>query len=275
MSIPKIFLRRQRRVARVPSVSDGATLREILIWVAVTLVFGIAIPVWQLVEAHASISLLGETLKKLDGYPLIAEFRALQPSLSKVDDYRLASQVIAESASQRAMVNKQVMKATAMQIGVATMSVGLMLVLLGVRERHSISVKFAGFALDLPQVTTGAMVFVAGGAIAGAAALMPNSYRTVGLPWYGNDAQAMATVISGQSQTALTGEAACRAHFAAKPDELANCLKEVEQAKAEQHRAATPLGADASCKLFFAAQPQALQACLNEVEHAKHDKTDK
>lgn len=275
MPLPTNFVRRQRRVIRPPFESKRASWREIIIWIAVTVVFGIAIPIWQLVEAHASMRLLGDTLTKLDGYPLIAEFKTLRPSLTNTDDYRLASQVIAESASQRAMVNKQVMKATAMQVGVATMSVGLMLVLLGVRERHTVSLKFAGFTLDLPQVTTGALVFVAGGAITGAAALMPNSYRTVAVPLFGNDAQVMATVIGSQSRTALTGEAACRAHFGAKPDELANCLAEVNQARTEQRSPTAPLGAEASCRLHFATQPQGLKDCLKEVEHAKNGQSSK
>lgn len=192
-----------------------------------TLVFGVLVPLGLLVQAYSAMAYLGKVIQESSGYPLVNEMRALQPLLRTTDDYRLASQVLAESANQRTMVNKQAMKISAMHVGFATISLGIMMILLGVKGEEQAGVTVLSATIDFRKVSTGALIFSVGAAITSAAALLPNQYSTVGMPWFGG-----APVVFAE----LTDEQMCAKSFNGDPRMLKQCLEEAKDAHATKNR---------------------------------------
>lgn len=192
-----------------------------------TVVFGVLVPLGLLVQAYMAMAYLGEVIRESSGYPLVRQMRELQPHLRTPDDYRLASQVLAESANQRAMVNKQAMKVSAMHVGFATISLGIMMILLGVKGEEQAGVKVLSAAIDFRKVSTGALIFSVGAAITAAAALLPNYYSTVGMPVFG----------TGQTVPVhITDAERCIKAFIGDPKLLQQCLMEVRDGQATQRR---------------------------------------
>lgn len=185
--------------------------------IASTILFGVLVPLVLLIQAYVAMAYLGEVIQESSGYPLIKELRGLQSQLRTPDDYRLASQVLAESANQRTMINKQAMKISAMNVGFATISLGIMMISLGVKGEQQMSATVLSATVDFRKVSTGALIFIVGAAITSAAALLPNQYSTVGMPAFGGN-----PVVAVE----LTDEQICTETFEGDPPMLKQCLEE-------------------------------------------------
>lgn len=194
-----------------------------------TLLFGLLMPVVFLFQAYAGMAALGKMINDSAGYPLIAQLQRLQPSLRSENDYRIAGQVLAESANQRAMINKQAMKVSAMYVGMATISLGIMLVMLGFKSDEELTINGHGVTVDFRKVSTGAAVFVIGACLTALAAVLPNAYATVSLPAY-----TYAAAASPASLPETSDEAACRRWNAPDSAGLITCLKEAQDAAKEK-----------------------------------------
>lgn len=182
-----------------------------------TIVFGLLVPLSLLIQAYVAMTYLGDVIQESSGYPLIKQMQGLQPQLRTPDDYRLVSQVLAESANQRTMINKQAMKISAMNVGFATISLGIMLILLGVKGEEQMSATVLSATIDFRKVSTGALIFSVGAAITSAAALLPNQYSTVGMPAFSG---------SPVVPVELTDEQICARTFDGDPSMLKQCLEE-------------------------------------------------
>ena len=190
-----------------------------------TLLFGLLMPIVFLFQAYVGMAALGKMINDSAGYPLIAQLERLKPGLHSENDYRIAGQVLAESANQRAMINKQAMKVSAMYVGMATISLGIMLIMLGIKGSEELTVNGHGVTVDFKKVSTGAAVFVMGASLTALAAVLPNAYATVSLPAYTYAAPASPAGLPDTGD-----EAACKRWYARDSAGLMVCLKEAQDA---------------------------------------------
>jgi hypothetical protein len=96
------------------------------------------------------------------------------------------SLLYSESANQKTMINKQVMKVSIMQIGFAVMSIGTMFIVLGINDGGARgSAHFSGLKVDIRKASTGVLIFLVGAAMATAGGVLKNEYSTVTIPKYG------------------------------------------------------------------------------------------
>lgn len=63
-------------------------------------------------------------------------FFSVKEKIDSANDYALYSLLYVEHANQKTMLNKQVMKPTIVLIGFAVISVGMMLIILGIHEKE-------------------------------------------------------------------------------------------------------------------------------------------
>lgn len=251
----------ERRTAK-----PRATLRSRGFTALAAVIFGFALPVAILYQAYSAMEQLGETLRSADGFPLLDKFPKLQPHLTRPEDYMLASQIVAESASQRTMINKQVMKASAMHVGFATMSLGLMLVLLGFKEYQQAQVTAGGITVDLRRVTSGALVFLAGSAMTAAAALTPNEYRTVSPFYFSVENPSGAEAPAARAADDYTRP--CINWHPTGSDALANCLDQAEEKRIVDLAKSGKLEIK-TCIDHYQQRAALLELCMEGVGNAK------
>jgi hypothetical protein len=102
-----------------------------------------------------------------------------------VYDYALGSVVFVETSNRQVMLNKQRMKIAVMHIGFAVISVGLMLMILGI-DVGGIDASGAsqggGISVAVKIASTGVLVFVIGASMATIGGILGNDYKSVGIP---------------------------------------------------------------------------------------------
>ena len=147
---------------------------------------GLLVPLVIMVQAYLNLGSLSDNLSRTANPAAAMEmFTAAQKAARNGNDYALFSQVYAETANQRVLTNKQVIKVAVMQIGFAAISLGLMFVILGINDGGGDSkISFLDVKLDFRTASTGALVFVVGAAMATAGGVLRNEYTTVGAPQY-------------------------------------------------------------------------------------------
>lgn len=246
--------------------AERSTVRSRGFTVAAAIIFGVLFPAFILAQAFWSMQQLSATLRSADGFPLLREFATLKEQLHRPEDYMLASQVLAESASQRTMINKQVMKASAMHVGFATMSLGMMLVLLGFKEyQQRFLVSAGGFTIDLRRVTSGALVFVAGSAMTAAAALVPNEYRTVAPFYFGvestQSAAAPETVLDDYTRR-------CAKTYQEGTKSFADCLHQMEEKRIADLAKSGSLD-EKTCVNTYQQRPVLLSLCKEAIKNVE------
>jgi hypothetical protein len=83
------------------------------------------------------------------------------------------------------MTNKQVMKVSVMQIGFSVISIGMMLIVLGINSGGvKGAVEGAGLKFDFKTGSTGVAVFLVGAVMATAGGVLKNKYKTGVIPKY-------------------------------------------------------------------------------------------
>jgi len=248
-----------------PAPASAPTILSRGFTAAAAIIFGFLFPTFILLQAYASMQQLSDTLRSADAFPLLREFKGLKEQLTKPEDYALASQVLAESASQRAMINKQVMKASAMHVGFATMSLGMMLVLLGFKEYQQLQVSGGGVSVDLRRVTSGALVFLAGSTMTAVAALVPNEYRTVAPFYFGVERTEGAATpkADGDDYTRR-----CFKTYDPNTRDMASCLDYAEEKRIDDWAKAGKLD-EPTCLKTYGQRPQLLSLCKEKTDHAR------
>lgn len=245
--------------------AERSTVRSRGFTVAAAIIFGVLFPAFILAQAFWSMQQLNATLRSADGFPLLREFATLKEQLHRPEDYMLASQVLAESASQRTMINKQVMKASAMHVGFATMSLGLMLVLLGFREYQQLQVSGGGITVDMRRVTSGALVFVAGSAMTAVAALVPNEYRTVAPFYLGVESTQSATA----PETVLDDYTRrCAKTYQEGTKSFADCLHQMEEKRIADLAKSGSLD-EKTCEDTYQQRPVLLTICKEAIKNVE------
>lgn len=150
-------------------------------------IFGIIIPVLLIYNAHNNMQNL-KIDDPVNRNPVVV-FLQGKKTISSNNDYYLFSLLYTESANQKSLFNKQLMKISIMQIGFSIMSLGIMFVLLGFNDggaEITSGSKGAGIDLSFRSTSTGIIIFTIGATMAATAGISKNSYSTVPIPSYSN-----------------------------------------------------------------------------------------
>jgi hypothetical protein len=150
------------------------------------IVFGIIVPMFVLFQAYSGISTLTNNVIYDDKIEdVVANYKEINEIPMDGNDFSLFSLVYTEHANQKMMVNKQVMKVSIIQIGFAVISIGMMLIVLGINDGGAdSSAGFGGVSFDIKTGSSGVFVFVVGAIMATAGGVLKNDYNTVPIPAY-------------------------------------------------------------------------------------------
>jgi hypothetical protein len=179
---------------------------------------GIVVPIIVLAQAYTGLATLGDTVGRPAYQTAPAEtLKGVQPLLRGANDYALFSVMSAEHTNQVVVTNKQVMKIAIMQIGFAVISLGLMLVILGINDGGGEgAAALVDLKFDFKTGSTGVVVFVVGAAMATAGGVLKNEYTTVPLPGYvqanADDGSEVLAMYRACKDQAGAGYAACFAN---------------------------------------------------------------
>lgn len=151
---------------------------------------GVLIPIIVLVQAYAGLDkLTSEVRQEGTTASLVETFKAVKHQASAPDDYRLFSLLYSEHANQKTMINKQVLKVSIMQIGFAVVSVGMMFIVLGIRDGGATgTAEGGGLSFNFKVGSTGVLMILVGAAMSTAGGVLRNEYNTVPIPLFGGSA---------------------------------------------------------------------------------------
>jgi hypothetical protein len=96
------------------------------------LVLGLLLPAVLLFQAHQAMGRMSDV--STDGNDIATVLQSLPPSVQQLrsqNDYALLSIAMVEASNQRTMLTKQRMKMSVMHIGFAVISLGLMMLVMG------------------------------------------------------------------------------------------------------------------------------------------------
>jgi len=153
------------------------------------LIFGIVFPVIILFQSYMGISSLRDDVSyKTTMDDLVVNLSGAKNHLASANDYALYSLLYVEHANQKTMINKQVMKTTIVNIGFAVISVGMMLIILGIKEEGvsgaEAKVQAHGINFDFKTGSTGVAMFCVGAIMATIGGVLKNDYQTSEIPKY-------------------------------------------------------------------------------------------
>ncbi|WP_273426062.1 hypothetical protein [Marinobacter sp.] len=174
------------------------------------LVFGVVLPGIILYQAHVSISSLkGDVSYATTLEELSDEVDSAKSENWNVNHIALYSLLYVEHANQKTMQNKQAMKASIVNIGFAVISIGMMLIVIGIESDKDIKVKGAvyDFKFDIRTGSAGVAVFLVGAVMATLGGLLKNSYQTSEIPSY---THVVKSDYSSKHEKSVSAYKACR-----------------------------------------------------------------
>lgn len=121
---------------------------------------------------------------------LVKNLEDAKEHLTGANDYALFSLLYVEHANQKTMINKQVMKSTIVNIGFAVISVGMLLIILGIRDETGSGQgaqaggEVGGIKFDFTTGSTGVAMFMVGAIMATIGGVLKNEYTTSTIPNY-------------------------------------------------------------------------------------------
>lgn len=147
---------------------------------------GIVVPVVVLAQAYQGLAKVSAAVgQSAPSQTPAAAMMEVKSALTSANDYALFALLSAEHANKAIVTNKQIMKIAIMQIGFAVISLGLMLLILGINEGGGQGVAgIMDLKFDFRTGSTGVVVFVVGAAMATAGGVLKNEYATVPLPGF-------------------------------------------------------------------------------------------
>lgn len=151
-------------------------------------IFGIITPAIILYASYGNLSKSTELIQGDTSLASITEsFKDANQNLFTFNDYSLFSLMLVEANNLKSIINKQHMKNTVMHIGYATISLGLSLILLGIKEENGggeARIAASAITFDVKTGSTGAYVFVIGAIMATIGGSLPNKYQGSTIPLF-------------------------------------------------------------------------------------------
>jgi len=151
------------------------------------LVFGALFPALMLYHSYTSINTLGESAYyETSSSELIDDFAKVKESIDKPNDYALYSLMHVELGNQNTMLNKLMMKSMIIYIGFSVISVGIMLIVLGIRYEGADGLEGtfegAGVKVDFKTSSSGVVVFCAGAVMSTLGGVLNSQYTASTIP---------------------------------------------------------------------------------------------
>lgn len=151
----------------------------------VALMLGVIVPAIILVQSMMGLSALSASINDAEQEDLVSLVAKLKKTDPSGNDYSFASLINSERANKKVMVSKQIMKVSVMQIGFAVISLGMMLIVLGINDggMHT-TTGYQGMSFDFKTGSSGIVIFLVGAGMASAGGILKNDYTTVQIPNY-------------------------------------------------------------------------------------------
>ncbi|WP_156168162.1 hypothetical protein [Grimontia sp. AD028] len=185
------------------------------------LLFGVVLPSIALYQAANGVDGLTEEVNSENEFKnMIDNYDEMRSLLANANDYAFISLVFVESSNQKTMINKQVMKVAIINIGFAVISIGMMMIILGINDGGASGKGgFGDIVFDFRTGSTGIVVFVIGATMATLGAVMKNEYQTAGVPGYG-------AVLKGGGELEATKKlfTLCGEIHKGEPNEIPTCF---------------------------------------------------
>jgi|GEM_PF-1812717 hypothetical protein len=205
-------------------IKEGYNMNKFIQYFAVA-IFGIAIPVYLMGAVVTNVSAVNQEISyagSLDS--TIESFSEAKKHLKTPNDYALLAMLSAESANQKTMINKQVMKVTVIQIGFAVISIGMLFVVLGFNEGGAEGGASNGvLSFNFKTGSSGLAAIIVGAAMANLGGVLNNAFSTVQVPMFSGVVEnSVLPVNSGAPKIKLLAEAVttCGEQFKTLPNEL-------------------------------------------------------
>lgn len=151
---------------------------------AAIIALGVVIPLIVLFQAYIGLQNLAREVRQEENMATLVEnFSSVRKQSLTSDDYLLFSLMYSEHANQKTMINKQILKVSIMQLGFAVISVGMMFIVLGIRDGGADGGGgVAGYTFNFKVGSTGVLMILLGSAMATAGAVFRNEYKVVPIP---------------------------------------------------------------------------------------------
>lgn len=179
-------------------------------------IFGITIPVYLMGAVVTNVSAVNQEISyagSLDS--TIQSFSEAKAHLENPNDYALLAMLSAESANQKTMINKQIMKVTVVQIGFAVISIGMLFVVLGFNEGGAEGGASNGVvSFNFKTGSSGLAAIIVGAAMATLGGVLNNAFSTVQVPMFSGLA-GVSNVLETDKNVSIVVEAfkACDSAF--------------------------------------------------------------
>lgn len=207
-----------------PNMGPAQSRHKRIVNYLVSIIFGLVIPVFLLVGAYGSASKLSNDIQMDPSLTPPNVMAAAKKVVTSPNDYVLLSWVYGEYANEKTMVNKQIMKVTIINIGLAVLSIGLMLIILGINDGGGeLSAASGDFKFDFKTGSTGALILFLGSGMALAGGTMKNDFAVGELPVYEGTAHAS---MPSTSSTDIEFMKSCQKDH---PQDVANCFTKLFQ----------------------------------------------
>jgi hypothetical protein len=146
----------------------------------VIVIFGFIIPIAILWQAYSGLSALATNVNEMRDVDFMSILAKAKKEIQSSNDYALFSHIYSEQTNKSSMINKQTMKIAVMQIGFAVISIGIMLIVLGINDGGGEGGGEVGkFKLDFKTGSTGVLIFFVGAVMTTAGGVLKNEYATV------------------------------------------------------------------------------------------------
>ena len=153
--------------------------------IVIIICLGLIFPVYSMWQASLGINNLTKDIHyntTLDD--LTKKFIKIKKNMSNGNDYAFFSLLYTEHTNQKTMINKQITKSTIVQTGFAAISIGIMLILLGINDGGlDATTDTNSFKFNIKTGSSGIAIFTLGSIMILAGSLK-NEYKTVPIPEY-------------------------------------------------------------------------------------------
>lgn len=150
------------------------------------LVFGLFVPILMITQAYLCVQAVNQTFDLKHAAPSPAQqIEQHSSQLRTGNDYVLFAALSIERSNEDITMHRQAMMAAIIQLGLAVISLGIMLLFLGIGDAGlDAIVDGAGFKFDFKTGSAGIAVFVVGALMSTTGAVLKGEFKTIDIPTF-------------------------------------------------------------------------------------------
>lgn len=159
-----------------------------LIKTLVFLLTGVIFPVFMLGASAYNLYQTSNQFKEMSQQQIsVKELSELKSMMTSPYDYGITSIIYMEKQAHKIFIHKQIMKIASMYIGYAVLSIGVMMLFLGIetKSQNDINGNFMGLTFNIKSGSGGIIVFLLGAIMIIIPGSINNKYQTPGIPAFG------------------------------------------------------------------------------------------